>query len=312
MDINILVVKVRKLEFLGVLLPIFSIFVLGFIGQKKFHLEPKAISTVSVYLMSPFLVFRTFYTTEFNTDYLFLIFFTFILCISLVLIVYIVSFIRSYSRTETCSLILASAFMNNGNYGTPVIFLLFGAVGLDYAIVLMVGQQLVMCTIGIYYAAKGSPEGNGIQSALRAVRRMPIVYGAMAGWLFHFFHIPLSKPIMEAISLVADAAIPTVMLVLGMQLATISLRKMKVRRISLALFLKLAISPTIAFLLTLILPVDEVIKQIMIIVAAMPSAANTTMYALQFETEPEFVSSVTFISTVLSLVTLPIVFLILL
>ena len=117
---------------------------------------------------------------------------------------------------------------------------------------------------------------------------------------------------MEAISLVADAAIPTVMLVLGMQLATISLRKMKVRRISLALFLKLAISPTIAFLLTLILPVDEVIKQIMIIVAAMPSAANTTMYALQFETEPEFVSSVTFISTVLSLVTLPIVFLILL
>jgi predicted permease len=303
---------VNELDFLGILLPIFGIFVLGFIGQKKFHLDPKAISTVSVYLMSPFLVFRTFYNTEFNADYLFLIVFTFVLCILLVLVDYLIAFFRSYSRTETCGLILSSAFMNNGNYGTPVVFLLFGALGLDYAIVLMVGQQLVMCTLGIYYAAKGSPEGNGVQSALRAVRRMPIVYGAIVGWLFHFFHISLSKPTMEAVNLVADAAIPTVMLVLGMQLATISLKKIKVERTSIALSVKLAISPTIAWLLTLVLPVDDLVKQIMIVVAAMPSAANTTMYALQFDTEPEFVSSVTFISTVLSLVTLPIVFFILL
>lgn len=122
-------------------------------------------------------------------------------------------------------MILASAFMNNGNYGTPVIFLLFGAIGLDYAIILMVGQQLVMCTIGIYFAAKGSPEGNGVQTALKAVCKMPIVYGAMAGAAFQVANIPLSNSVMEAVNLVADAAIPTIMVTLGMQLANISLKK---------------------------------------------------------------------------------------
>lgn len=296
------------MNFLGVLLPIFGIFILGFIGQKKFHFDPKMISTLSIYLMSPFLVFQTFYLTEFSIDYLFLMAFTFILCISLIIVVQIIALFRSYSRTETCSLILASAFMNNGNYGTPVVFLLFGAIGLDYAIILMVGQQLVMCTLGIYFAAKGNPECNGIQSALQAVKRMPIVYGAILGLICRYFNVEFSEPIMEAIALIAGAAIPLIMLVLGMQLATISLKKMKRVRITLALIIKLAISPAIAWLLTLILPVDDIVKQIMIVVAAMPSAANTTMYALQFDTEPEFVSSATLISTVLSLVTLPVIF----
>lgn len=294
--------------FLNILLPIFGIFVLGFIGQKKFQLDPKVISTVAIYLLSPFLVFRSFYLIKFNSEYFLLLIFPFALCLLLVLVAQIIAFFQSYSRTETCGLILASAFMNNGNYGTPVVFLLFGALRLNYAIVLMVGQQLVMCTLGIYFAAKGNPESNGFRSVLSAIRRMPIVYSAILGVTFYYFQITLSKSIMGAVNLLADAAIPLVMLVLGMQLATISLRKMKRLKITIALFIKLAVSPMIAWTLTLILPVDEVVKQIMIVVAAMPSAANTTMYALQYGTEPEFVSGVTFISTLLSLATLPIVF----
>lgn len=294
------------MEFLGVILPIFSIFVLGFIGQKKFHFDTKTISTMALYLMSPVLVFRTFYNTEFNASYGYLAIYTFGLCFALISIVYAVAFIKNYSVRETCAMILASSFMNNGNYGTPVVFLLFGAAGLDYAIILMVIQQVVMCTVGIYYAAKGSPDGDGVQSAILAVRRMPIVYGGIIGGLFHYFSIPLSQSLVEAVNLVADAAIPTIMLTLGMQLANISVKKLAYRKLSLSLTLKLVISPLIAYGLTLILPVDDLVKQIMVIMAAMPTAANTTLYAMQFDTDPEFVSSTTLFSTILSLVTLPI------
>ncbi|MDE1376651.1 AEC family transporter, partial [Bacillus licheniformis] len=48
-------------------------------------------------------------------------------------------------------------------------------------------------------------------------------------------------------------------------------------------------------------------KQIMVLAAAMPTAANTTLMAVQFETKPAIVSSATFISTMLSIVTLPVV-----
>lgn len=304
--------KVIKVEFLTVLLPIFGIFALGYIGQKKIGFDTKTISTMALYLMSPVLVFRTFYTTKFDFDYLYLTFYTFALCFILIIIVYIVAFIQKYSRVETCGMILASSFMNNGNYGTPVILLLFGATGLESAIILMVIQQLVMCTVGVYYAAKGSPEGNGVRSAIRAVQRMPAIYGAFLGGCFQFLNVPLGNSVLEAIDLVANAAIPTVMIVLGMQLAKISIKNLAKGKVSFSLIIKLVISPIIAYLFTLFLPVDNMVKQIMIITAAMPTAANTTMYALQFNTEPEFVSSATLISTSLSLATLPIIFMIVL
>lgn len=300
------------MDFFLILIPIFGIFALGFIGQKKIGFDTKTISTMALYLMSPVLVFRTFYTTEFNLTYLYLALYTFLLCFSLIAVVYVIAFIRKYSVKETCGMILASSFMNNGNYGTPVVLLLFGATGLDYAIVLMVIQQLVMCTVGVYYAAKGSPEGDGVRSAIRAVRRMPMVYGAAFGLVLQAFHIQLGGSITQAVDMVADSAIPTVMIVLGMQLAKISLKKFEKEKVSLSLVTKLAVSPAIAYILSLFLPVDEMVKQIMIIMAAMPTAANTTMYALQFNTEPEFVSSATLLSTTLSLATLPIIFMIVL
>ncbi|MBU3568726.1 AEC family transporter [Priestia aryabhattai] len=300
------------MEFLTVLLPIFGIFALGYTGQKKIGFDTKTISTMALYLMSPVLVFRTFYTTKFDLDYLYLTFYTFALCFILIIIVYIVAFLQKYSRVETCGMILASSFMNNGNYGTPVILLLFGATGLESAIILMVIQQLVMCTVGVYYAAKGSPEGNGVRSAIRAVQRMPAIYGAFLGGGFQFLNVPLGNSVLEAIDLVANAAIPTVMIVLGMQLAKISIKNLAKGKVSFSLIIKLVISPIIAYLFTLFLPVDNMVKQIMIISAAMPTAANTTMYALQFNTEPEFVSSATLISTSLSLATLPIIFMIVL
>lgn len=300
------------MEFLNVLLPIFGIFVLGFIGQKKFHLDIKSISTMTVYLMSPVLVFRTFSQSTFHMDHIYLAIYAFLLCIGIILVVYVLAFFKKYETTETCSLVLASAFMNSGNYGTPVVMLLFGAAGLELAIILLVIQQMVMATIGVYYAAKGSSKGSGFKTAIQAVVRMPMLYAAIIGVLFQWLHIPLSESVFAAVNLVADAAIPTIMITLGMQLANISIKKLEKQMLTWSLVFKLALSPFIAFIITLLLPVDEMVKQIMIILAAMPTAANTTMLALLYNTKPDFVSSATLMSTVLSLVTLPIIFAIIL
>mgnify|MGYP000987251975 CR=1 FL=1 len=296
------------MEFITMLLPVFAIFVLGYAGQKKFRLDLKGISTISMYIMSPFLVFRTFYQTEFHADYYYMILFSLLMCLGIIIVVYFIASLKKYSQAETCGMILASAFMNSGNYGIPVVLMLFGEAGVDYAIVLMVNQSLLVSTIGIYIAAKGSPQGNGIKEALRSVFHMPMLYGAVLGILFQMLHIPLSIPVFSVVDLVANAAVPTIMILLGMQLANISVQQLEKRKVSLSLSLKLAVSPLLAYVITLFLPVDPLLKQIMIIIAAMPTAANTTMLALQYNTKPEFVSSATFFSTLLSLATLPVIF----
>lgn len=284
------------------------IFAIGFIGQKTIGFDVKALSKMAMYLLSPVLVFRTFYVNEFSSDHLFIIIYCCLLCFSLIIFTYCVAWVRKYSVSETCGLILSSSFMNNGNYGTPVALLLFGAAGFEYAIVLMVIQSLLMATVGVYYAAKGSPENDGIRSALLSVLKMPIMYGAIIGLLFQWLSVPVSQSIMQAVHLVADATIPVIMVILGMQLAKISIRTTAKEKLLYALSIKLIVSPFIAFLFTLVLPVDPMIKQLMIIMAAMPAAANTTMYALEFNTEPEFVSSATLVSTLLTLITLPLMF----
>ncbi|EHL2532348.1 AEC family transporter [Listeria monocytogenes] len=295
------------MEFLLILLPVFGIFAIGFVGQKTLKFDIPNLSKLTLYLMSPFLAFNTFYTNPLTIDYAYLAIYIFALCLSLILLVSLISFLLGYNLQDRCALILASAFMNNGNYGTPVVLLVFGAVGLDIAVVLMVLQQLAMSTIGIYFAAKGSKDANGMKTVMKRVVRMPIAYGALLGLALQLLHVSLPSALMTCVKLVGDAAIPTIMIVLGMQLAVISFRRIELTKVGIALVLKLLIAQIIAFGLTLILPVDEMTKQIMILLAAMPTAANTTLMAVQFDTKPDLVSSATFISTVLSIITLPIV-----
>lgn len=296
------------MAFFNVLIPVFAIFILGYIGEKKIGFDPRSISAMSLYIMTPVLVFETFYTNVLDSDYLYITIFALGLCAALILLVYLISYIRGYSTKEKCGLILGSVFMNNGNYGTPVALLLFGAAGFDYAIILMVIQTIVMATVGIYFAARGSDIGGGFKDTIGVVMRMPIIYGAVAGWLFQVTGITIGSSFMTTLDLVGNAAIPTIMLVLGMQLAKISLKNVEKEKVFYAVTLKLAIAPIIAWGIGYFLPVDMLLKQLMVVMAGMPAAANTTMYAIQFNTEPEFVSVCTFVSTILSLVSLPVIF----
>ncbi|MFY4775357.1 AEC family transporter [Metabacillus sp. RGM 3146] len=295
------------MQFVLVVLPIFCIFLLGFAGKKLMDFDIKSLSKMALFLMTPVLAFRTFNQNSLSWNYVYFGVFLILLCFFLILINYGIGFFRGWDSSSICSSILSSSFMNNGNYGTPVVLFVFGKAGLNYAVILMVIQQLIMCTVGLYFAAKGSLDEDNRISPLKEVLKMPIVYGAILGLLCQLFSVKIGTDFYTAISMVADATIPTVMIILGMQLADISLKKLEKERIAYSLVIKLAISPMIAFVIALFLPVDHMIKQIMVITAAMPTAANTTMYALQFNTKPDFVSSATLLSTLLSLIALPIV-----
>ena len=112
---------------------------------------------------------------------------------------------------------------------------------------------------------------------------------------------------MEGISLVADASIPTVMLVLGMQLAVISRKKVAYRFVSAVTVIRMVVSPLLAVVIVYFMPLNDLIKTVFIIQAAMPTAANTTLLALQFGTEPDLVSFTTFVTTLISIISIPLV-----
>lgn len=291
---------------LSIMLPIFFVFVVGYIAQSFLKLETVMISRLAIYILVPFLVFRTFYLQTIDSSFMYFIIFLLGLCFLSILLITLFTKVLKYSEEQRCGLILSSAFMNNGNYGTPLVLFLFGPEGMKVAIVLMVLQQLLMSTLGVYYAAKGSPFNVGSIDAAGQILRMPMIYGATLGIVFNWLNIPLGT-LMKGIDFIADAAIPVIMIALGMQLANMTIRKVDWKLLSFSLSIRLMLSPLLALFIVWQLPLDELTKQIMVIVAATPTAANTTMYAIQFRVQENNVSAATLISTVLSLVTVPVV-----
>ncbi|MER2006852.1 MAG: AEC family transporter [Psychrobacillus sp.] len=136
---------------------------------------------------------------------------------------------------------------------------------------------------------------------------MPLVYASLLGVLLQVLHVTVPQSVMEGVGLAADASIPTVMLVLGMQLAVISRKKVAYRFVTTATVVRMFVSPLLAAAIMFFLPVNDLLKTVFIIQAAMPTAANTTMLSLQFGTEPDLVSFTTFITTILSILTIPFV-----
>jgi len=288
---------------LNVILPVCMIFVVGYIGQKIFHLNIKPISTVALYLMVPALMFTTFYQTQLDLTLSKIVIYGVLLSVIIIWLMKGIGFLKRYSPSITSGLILSTAFMNNGTFGAPIVLFAFGDKGFQYAVIIMTLHGIIMCTFGVYYAAKGKMD---IKGALISILKMPMIWGSVAGLLWQYLHIPLPENMYNAISLVGNASIPLTMIIMGMQLAEIKPRNLQRSRVSLAVIVRLILSPIIAWAIAYFLGVDPLLSKVMIIQAAMPAAAITTIYALQYDCEPDMVSSITLVGTLLSIITLSI------
>ncbi|MDQ0206516.1 AEC family transporter [Alkalicoccobacillus murimartini] len=294
--------------FIQVVLPVILIFAVGYLIQKVKKVDIRPISTIAIYVMTPCLVFKTFYETELNNQYVYMVVFSFVLMFILIALCKVYTHIRKIDMSTENALILSTAFMNTGNYGTPIILFAYGEAGFEYAISAMVLQSILMNFFGVYYAVKGKA---GIRIALRAVAKMPATYAALLALLLNATNLTVPSNLFGTIDLISDAAIPMVMVILGMQLAMIKWGNFDWMNITFSVMLRMFISPAIAWILVQFMPIDPLLGKVLIVSAAMPSAATIVMYAVQFQAQPKLVSSVTLITTLISIPTVTILIILL-
>src|SRR5690625_4191378 len=287
--------------FLSVILPIMAVFASGFILQRLRPLGVRSISAVSLYILSPALVFVSLYEAEFDSGYMVIFVYMFILFYVMVILIKIFAIVFKWIQKTQSASILSTGFINSGIYGLPVVLFSLGQAALPYAIFIMVIQSLQNNFFGIYYASRST---SGISRALKNIMKMPTTYAAILAFIFHYFNINVPEAIFSTLSMVGDAAIPVMMIMLGMQLGSIIGLKLDWQVVISGVTLKMIIAPLVAFLFVSVIDVDPLIAAVLIIISAMPTAATTTMYAIEFDTEPDLVSSITFISTLVSIVTL--------
>ncbi|QUH27068.1 AEC family transporter [Serpentinicella alkaliphila] len=109
---------------------------------------------------------------------------------------------------------------------------------------------------------------------------------------------------MRPVELLGQAAIPTLLVVLGIQLSMAKLVFDK-SFITISSILRLIIYPIIAFiLLPLFFELNTITAKVILVLSATPAAVSTTLFAIQFDSQPQLVSTMTLITTIISIITI--------
>jgi predicted permease len=185
---------------------------------------------------------------------------------------------------------------NSGNYGLPVALLAFGREALAFASVYFLASSLFSYTGGILLAASGR---RSLRDAVVGVIRVPAVYGAALAALSMAFEWALPAALMRPVTMMSDAALPVMILVLGMQLERATWPERPIM-VAAAVGLSIVVTPLAAIGIAELVGLRGAAFQAGVLQASMPTAVITTILALEFDVTPNFVTSVVCLSTLLS------------
>lgn len=208
---------------------------------------------------------------------------------------------------------LAMASPNNGFMGFPVTQIFFGSTGFLMMIAHNAAMNVFFFTYGLAllrrnneYKEKTTIKTVGI--AFIKVLLNPNILGLFIGFAICFSGIEFEgTPVDSYLTYIGNVATPMAMIFIGSSLTKTNFREifsdMKVIESTL---MKLAILPVITFVLVYFLPIAPIIKQIAVLGCCFPVAATVSMLAEQEGQDANLSSRILFLSTVASIVTIPI------
>jgi len=287
--------------FLTVILPTVVVCAVGAGLQRWRSFDVGTIGALLMYLLSPALVLNGLLTTDLPAGTSLRIVAAAVLTLVLALIVsFAFSAGAGHSKSLQSAYTLATSFPNAGNMGVPIALLAFGDEGVAVAIIIFVVQSTLSWPVGIFIAARGRSHG---LAPLYSALKVPTPYMVPAALLIRMTGWNLPVAIGRPIEMLAGAAVPIMLVLLGFQLSQ-GIEWQRWRALISSVVLRLVASAPIAYLVTVVLGLDGVAQQTVIVVAAMPTAVLTTILATEFDAEPRFVTSVVVLSTLASIGTL--------
>lgn len=283
------------------ILPIFMIAGVGWALARWLRADVKTISRVTLYALSPCLVFNLLVTSRLSADeFGRIILFTLGTILGIGAITWLVAQVMRLDRAMVSVLMIVVMFANGGNYGLPLTLFAFGQDALARATIYFVISFILTYTLGVVVASSGR---SGFRQALVGVLKIPTLYAVAGALVVLITGAQLPPVVMRPIELLGNAAIPLMLLVLGMQLERAA-KPERPHLVGLAVGLRLIVSMLLGLVLAEVMGLEGVARQAGILQSAMPVAVVTTILAVEFEIEPAFVTSVVFLSTILSPLTL--------
>ncbi|TQS71517.1 AEC family transporter [Rhodobacteraceae bacterium] len=195
---------------------------------------------------------------------------------------------------------------NTGFLGVPMLAAILGAQAVAPILMVLCVDLIgfsVLFTLVINVARHGRAQ---ISVMALGLLKNPMIVSMAAGLAWSSLHLPTPEPAARALSLLAAAATPGALFAIGASLA-----QLRLTRLGPACWLstiKLVIHPAVVGLSAVwVFHIAPFEAGVMIAAAALPVAGNVYMLAQHYGVGAERVSAAIFVSTVVSIVTLPLI-----
>lgn len=193
----------------------------------------------------------------------------------------------------------ATIISNAQFMGFPIVQAAVGDEGLMLASMAMIPGNVFTWTIALAQFTK--IDG---RQGIRSVLTHPCFLSVVVGVLISALHVPLPVFVADAMERMGNCVMPVSMLIIGSILAGIRPRSVLDWRLYYYSAIRLIGIPVVLYLVFTLVRLDPLIRNVTVIMAAMPAGTVTAMLAEKHGANAEFASQLIFVSTLLSIVTL--------
>ena len=195
------------------------------------------------------------------------------------------------------------AFANAAYMGFPLIQALVGAEGLVYASAYVTVFNVLLFTAGVGLVSSGT----SARDILKNILKTPVIYAVAVGLLVYYLRLPVPQVLASAVGYLGAMNTPVSMMMTGILIASGSLGGLlKNPRLWKAIGVRLLAVPAVCIAVFMALGIRGPVAQVVLLLEACPCAAITSVFAVQYHHEEDFAGGLVVVSTLLSVVTLPV------
>ena len=264
------------------------------------ELGVKQLSNIAMYVATPAVIIQSF-AIEYNPEQLknglwVALFFAISLLIAMVVARFACG---SADRVGQYAVI----FSNTGFIGIPIIQGLLGPEYVFYVTMTMAVGTFVMWTYGIWLIS-----GDSSQISLKKIVTNPAVIALVIGLALFFAPIKLPAIITSALTGMSNLNTGLAMIILGANLGSSNIGLMlHDRRLYKVCVLRLIVVPLLVLVTLFFMPTSFELRMVMLIAAATPSGAATSMLAQLFGADYQYGTGLVIMTTLLSMATMPLI-----
>ncbi|MDF2541762.1 MAG: putative rane protein [Herbinix sp.] len=265
----------------------------------------KKLSDLVLMLINPLVIFAS-YQREFEASLLKGLLISLLLATVTHIVAIILSYFFLHKKKHQADIAIerfGMIYSNCGFIGIPLVNGIFHSEGVFYITAYMTIFNLVLWTHGVIIMT-GKKNLKTMGKALLS----PSVIATLSGFLFFIAKIGLPEIPLQAINYIGNMNTPMAMMVAGVTIAQLNLLKLftKLRTYYITV-LKLLFVPILMLFIYHFFEIPRVVLLTSILGASCPTAATITLFSLRYEKNSFYASEIFAITTILSIITIPVV-----